>query len=251
MRMCAQPARTTRRRLPEERRADAQPSVRRAWCSSACPCRAPMGSNGRSVQRAVCGAVQHIYSMPCAVESNHWHLQKTSVVPCAVEIQPLADECGAVCRGIQPLALTKRRVWVWGGGRPGLPGARSRAAAGRPPRGRRRSRRGSWPANIKDEQRFRSSGVVLRMAAPYKRHGGNGATRSLRVRNTYEIGNKRGGLDGPSRAPAARPPRPWRPALFQPHSKVRARPGPSGEALCMAASCKRHAVNDATRSLRV
>ena len=41
------------------------------------------------------------------------------------------------------------------------------------------------------------------------------------------------------------------PALFQPHGKVRARPGPSGEALCMAAPCKRHGVNDATRSLRV
>ena len=41
------------------------------------------------------------------------------------------------------------------------------------------------------------------------------------------------------------------PALFQPHGKVRARPGPSGEALCMAAPCKRHVVNDATRSLRV
>ena len=54
-----------------------------------------------------------------------------------------------------------------------------------------------WPANIKDEQRFRSSGVVLRMAAPYKRHGGNGATRSLRVRNTYEIGNKQGGWTDP------------------------------------------------------
>ena len=40
-------------------------------------------------------------------------------------------------------------------------------------------------------------------------------------------------------------------ALFQPHGKVRARPGPSGEALCMAAPCKRHVVNDATRSLRV
>ena len=42
-----------------------------------------------------------------------------------------------------------------------------------------------------------------------------------------------------------------RPALFQPQGKVRARPGPSGEALCMAAPCKRHGVNDATRSLRV
>ena len=41
------------------------------------------------------------------------------------------------------------------------------------------------------------------------------------------------------------------PALFQPHGKVRARPGPSGEALCMGAPCKRHVVNDATRSLRV
>ena len=41
------------------------------------------------------------------------------------------------------------------------------------------------------------------------------------------------------------------PALFQPHGKVRARPGPSGEALCMAAPCKRHVVNDATQSLRV
>ena len=42
----------------------------------------------------------------------------------------------------------------------------------------------------------------------------------------------------------------WWPALFQPHGKVRARPGPSGEALCMAAPCKRHVFNDATRSLR-
>ena len=41
------------------------------------------------------------------------------------------------------------------------------------------------------------------------------------------------------------------PALFQPHGKVRARPGPSGEALCVAAPCKRHGVDDATRSLRV
>ena len=41
------------------------------------------------------------------------------------------------------------------------------------------------------------------------------------------------------------------PALFQPHGKVRARPGPSGEALCMAAPCKRHVVKDATRSMRV
>ena len=41
------------------------------------------------------------------------------------------------------------------------------------------------------------------------------------------------------------------PALFQPHGKVRARPGPSGEALSMAAPCKRHVGNDATRSLRV
>ena len=41
------------------------------------------------------------------------------------------------------------------------------------------------------------------------------------------------------------------PALFQPHGKVRARPGPSGEALCLAAPCKQHVVNDATRSLRV
>ena len=41
------------------------------------------------------------------------------------------------------------------------------------------------------------------------------------------------------------------PALFQPRSEVRARPGPSGEALCMGSPCKRHVVNDATRSLRV
>ena len=41
---------------------------------------------------------------------------------------------------------------------------------------------------------------------------------------------------------------PPRPAVFQPHGKVRARPGPSGEALCMAAPRKRHVVNDATRS---
>ena len=40
-------------------------------------------------------------------------------------------------------------------------------------------------------------------------------------------------------------------ALFQPRGKVRARPGPSGEALCMAAPCKRHGGNDATRSLCV
>ena len=42
-----------------------------------------------------------------------------------------------------------------------------------------------------------------------------------------------------------------RAAVFQSHGKVRARPGPSGEALCMAPACKRHGVNDATRSLRV
>ena len=41
------------------------------------------------------------------------------------------------------------------------------------------------------------------------------------------------------------------PALFQSHGKVRARPGPSGEAICMAAPYKRHGGNDATRSLRV
>ena len=46
-------------------------------------------------------------------------------------------------------------------------------------------------------------------------------------------------------------PSPHRTAIFQPHGKVRARPGPSGEALCMAAPCKWHVVNDATRSLRV
>ena len=41
------------------------------------------------------------------------------------------------------------------------------------------------------------------------------------------------------------------PALFQPHGKVRARPGPSGGALGMAAPYKRHGGNDATRSMRV
>ena len=41
------------------------------------------------------------------------------------------------------------------------------------------------------------------------------------------------------------------PALFQPHGKVRARPGPSGGALGMTAPYKQHGGNDATRSLRV
>ena len=60
------------------------------------------------------------------------------------------------------------------------------------------------------------SGGGLSVAAPYKLHGGNSTTRSLRA---------------------------WNECTKREYAKE--------EALCMAAPCKRHVVNDATRSLRV